>query len=186
MHHAFSPAGLPAGDRAKVAEMLQSRLIDVIDLAMSLKHAHWNVVGPDFMPAHELFDSHAASVRQIADEIAERIAAFGGIPNGLPGFIASRRDWDDYSLGRGVSSAHMGALDKVLDRVIAGHRLALSEIDAIDPITADLLTAQTRALEKQQWLLRAHMSNTSGELPTQEADSLLEAASAAATADPLS
>ena len=189
MQHAFTPAGLPTlptGDAAEVANILQDRLIDVIDLGLSLKHAHWNVVGPGFMPAHELFDSQADTARRMADEIAERIATFGAIPNGLPEFMVSRRHWDDYSLGWGVSSAHIGALDRVFNRVIAAHRFAITQIAPIDPVTADLLTAQARALEKQQSSLRAHLSNTSGKLPTEHAVTQLAAACAAATADPLS
>jgi DNA-binding ferritin-like protein len=67
MPHASSPAGLPTGDTAEVARILQDPLIDVSDLGSSLKHAHWGgVVGPDLMPTHELFESHADAVRPLA------------------------------------------------------------------------------------------------------------------------
>ena len=42
--------------RAKVAELLNARLADCIDLQTQTKQAHWNVKGPTFIALHELFD----------------------------------------------------------------------------------------------------------------------------------
>lgn len=66
MPYAFSPAGLPTGDTTDVAKILQDPRIDVIDLGLAVRHAHWSVVGPGFMPAHELFDSQADAARRMA------------------------------------------------------------------------------------------------------------------------
>lgn len=181
----FAPATLDEGTADKVNVMLQARLTSLVDLALTLKHIHWNVVGPGFIGVHEMLDEHVARVREMSDELAERIATLGGIPNGLPGHLAETRSWHDYALGRGVVEAHLGALDLVYDGVIGDHRRAIGEIEALDPVTEDVLTAQTGVLELQQWFVRAHLANTSGELPTSGASDELEAASAAATADPL-
>ncbi len=181
----FAPATLDEGTANKVNDMLQGRLDSLVDLALTLKHIHWNVVGPGFIGVHEMLDEHVTGVRDMSDELAERIATLGGIPNGLPGQLTERRTWDDYALGRGVVEAHLGALDVVYDGVIVDHRRALTEIEALDPVTEDLLIAQTGRLELQQWFVRAHLANTSGELPTTDAEDELDAASAAATADPL-
>lgn len=186
MQHAFSPSGLGSAEATKITEKLQERLTDLVDMGLSIKHAHWNVVGPDFLEAHELFDRQAGDIRTMADDIAERIATFGGIPNGLAGFVASTRTWSDYSLGRGVVAAHLGALDTVFDRVISSHRTAMLEIEQWDPVTADMLTTQIALLEKHQWFIRAFLQNTSGELPTEGSATQLDAAAAAATADHLS
>jgi starvation-inducible DNA-binding protein len=42
----FTVPGLKAEEGEKVAELLQSRLTALIDLSLTLKHVHWNVVGP--------------------------------------------------------------------------------------------------------------------------------------------
>jgi starvation-inducible DNA-binding protein len=185
MQHRYAPAGISTADAEHLTELLQERLYSLVDLTLTLKHVHWNVVGPGFIAVHEMLDEHVASVRAMSDELAERIATLGGIPNGLPGGLTRNRGWDDYSLGRGVVHAHLGALDMVYDGVIGGHRSAIKAAADIDPITEDLLIEQTRGLEMIQWFVRAHLQDTSGRLPTSEADSELDAAAAAATADHL-
>lgn len=185
MEHRFAPAGLSMKDAETLATHLQQRLDGLLDLAMTLKHAHWNVVGPGFMSVHEMFDDHVEQVRDMADQVAERIATLGGIPNGLPGGLVERRSWDDYDIGRAVVAGHLGALDKVYDGVISDHRAAIEAAESIDPITEDLLTAQTGKLELIQWFVRAHLENTSGELPTADEKTEVGAAAAAATANHL-
>lgn len=185
MQNRYTPSGIDQPDAAKLTEALQERLYALIDLGLTLKHIHWNVVGPGFIGVHEMLDDQVAAVRTMADEAAERIATMGGIPNGLPGGLTSSRSWEDYELGRGVVPAHLGALELLYDGVIAGHRDALAMSADIDPITEDMLVAQTRSLELFQWFVRAHLENTSGELPTTDAESQLDAAAAAATADHL-
>lgn len=185
MQYSFHPAGLEQSAVEKMGPILHDRLRGLLDLAMTLKHIHWNVIGPGFIAVHEMLDEHEADVRLMADAVAERIATFGGIPNGLPGHLARERSWDDYSIGRAVVAAHLGALDKVYDGVIEDHRTAIGETEKNDPVTADLLTGQTGKLELYQWFVRAHLANTSGELPTSEVETEVGAAAAAAVADPM-
>jgi starvation-inducible DNA-binding protein len=185
VQHRYSPAGLDAGEAEKITEILQERLYSMVDLGLTLKHVHWNVVGPGFVAVHEMLDEHVADVRLMSDDLAERIATLGGIPNGLPGGLTENRAWDDYALGRAVVPAHLGALDKVYDGVIRSHREAVATASDIDPITEDMLIEQTRKLEMFQWFVRAHLENTSGELPTVGEESELDAAAAAATAEHL-
>lgn len=172
-------------DAAEISDLLQDRLLGLLDLGMTLKHVHWNVVGPGFMSVHKLLDDQVAGVRDMADAVAERIATLGGIPSGLPGFLVDNRRWDDYSLGRAVVAAHLGGLDKVYEGVAGDHRAAIDKVEAKDPVTADMLTAQTGELELYQWFIRAHLENTSGELPTTGEETEVGAAAAAATADHL-
>ena len=185
MQHHYAPNGLAEEDARKIAEIVQGRLTSAVDLALTLKHVHWNVVGPGFIGVHEMIDDQVEGVRAIGDELAERIATLGGIPNGLPGFTVASRGWDDYALGRGVVAAHLGALDKVYDGVVGDFRAAIEEIDPIDKVTGDILVQHTAKLEMYQWFVRAHLENTSGELPTTGEETDLDAAAAAATADPL-
>lgn len=185
MESRFAPAGMQLSVADEINELLQARLDGLVDLGLTLKHVHWNVVGPGFIAVHEMLDDQVAGVRLMADEVAERIATLGGVPNGLPGGLVKRRDWDDYSIGRAVVPGHLGALDKVYDGVIADHRGAIDVTEPDDPVTADLLTGQTGKLELYQWFIRAHLENTSGELSTAGETTEIDAAAAAATADPL-
>jgi starvation-inducible DNA-binding protein len=181
----FAPAGLKPDEAEQVVEILQARLDSILDLGSTLKHIHWNVIGPDFIAVHEMIDDQVKGVRLGADAIAERIATLGGIPNGLAGGVVSRRTWEDYALGRAVAQAHLGALDLVYDGVIGGHRLAIDDTEQLDIVTNDMLVGQAGTLEQYQWFVRAHLENTSGRLATEGADGELDAAAEAATSDPL-
>ena len=185
MEHRYSPAGIEPDAAQQVSDLLQERLLAMLDLGLTLKHVHWNVVGPGFIGVHEMLDEHVASVRSMGDELAERIATLGGIPNGLPGHLARHRTWDDYALGRGVVAAHLGALERVYDGVIGGHRETLAKVEPLDVVSHDVPLSQTRQLEKLQWFVRAHIENTSGRLPPVGEETPLDAAAAAAVADPL-
>lgn len=160
----FTVPGLSEKDGGRVADILQERLSAYNDLHLTLKHIHWNVVGPNFIGVHEMIDPQVELVRGYADDAAERIAALGASPQGTPGAIEKHRTWDDYSVGRDSAQAHLAALDLVYDGLIADNRKAISEVGEIDPITEDLLIGQTGQLEKFQWFVRAHLENASGTL----------------------
>ena len=181
----FQPPGISSGAAEELGKILQGRLRGLLDLGLVLKHAHWNVVGPGFLAVHEMFDEQVREVRDMTDAVAERIALLGQIPNGLAGHLVEHRSWDDYSIGRAVVEAHLGALDKVYEGVIEDHRTAMDDAEKLDPVTADLLTAQTGRLEMLQWFIRGHIQNTSGELASADEETELGAAAAAAVFDPL-
>lgn len=96
----FLPAGLGREQSEQLVEILQGRLIALLDLGLTIKHVHWNVVGPHFIGVHQMLDPQAVRVGEIVDELAERITTLGGSPNGLAGAIVAQRSWDDYALGR--------------------------------------------------------------------------------------
>jgi starvation-inducible DNA-binding protein len=153
-------------DANELIALLQDRLNALNDMALTLKHIHWNVVGPHFIAVHTMLDPQVDAVRLMVDETAERIATLGGSPSGTPGALAAGRSWDDYSLGRADAIAHMGALDVVYAGVIEAHRRAIDTTEETDPVTQDLLIKQAGQLEQFQWFVRAHLENASGALST--------------------
>jgi len=161
----FTLPGLSQEKAGKVVKILQERLNSYNDLHLTLKHVHWNVVGPSFIGVHEMIDPQVDQVRLDADEVAERIAALGASPKGTVGAILTTRDWPDYPLGRDTVPAHLTALDKEYDRVIAENRQAMADVEELDLVTQDLLIGQTGQLEKFQWFLRAHLETASGTIP---------------------
>ncbi|MCE5288688.1 MAG: DNA starvation/stationary phase protection protein [Nocardiaceae bacterium] len=160
----FTIPGMTKKDGAKVAEILQKQLSTYNDLHLTLKHIHWNVVGPNFIGVHEMIDPQVVLVRGYADEAAERIAALGVSPQGTPGAIIKDRTWNDYSLGRDTVLAHLGALDVVYRGVIEDTRKAIADTEKLDPVTQDMLIGHAAELEKFQWFVRAHLENAGGEL----------------------
>lgn len=176
----FTVPGMDASAGAEVAAILQQRLNALNDLALTLKHVHWNVVGPHFIGVHEMIDPQVDVVRGYVDETAERIATLGSSVQGTPGAIVAGRTWADYSIGRADTIAHLGALDLVYQGVIADHRKAANDTEETDPVTNDMLIGQLHQLELFHWFIRAHLENASGTLAT--ADDTTEKAAAASGA----
>lgn len=183
MRHHYAPSGLDTGQAEKIAAILQERLASLLDLSLILKHIHWNVIGSGFVAIHELMDSQTDDVRVMIDAIAERISTLGGIAGGLASQVVEMRSVDDeYALGRAPVMAHLGALDKVYQRIGNGHREAIEQVSSLDAITEDLLISQTAHLEMNHWFIRAHLSDTDGRLITDGASTQLDAATTAAHA----
>jgi starvation-inducible DNA-binding protein len=160
----FTIPGLTDKQGAQLAELLQKQLSTYNDLHLTLKHIHWNVVGPNFIGVHEMIDPQVEAVRGYADEVAERIAALGASPQGTPGAIIKDRAWDDYSVGRDTVEAHLAALDLVYTGVIEDIRKAIEVTEELDPVTQDMLIDQAANLEKFQWFVRAHLESAGGKL----------------------
>lgn len=175
----YTVPGLDADDAKQIAQTLQERLTSLIDLQLTLKHVHWNVVGPNFIAVHELLDEHVEAVRGMTDAVAERIATLGHVPEGTPGAVVRSRTWDDYGLGRATAQEHLAALDLVYAGVIVDHRRAITAFDELDLVSQGLLIGQAEKLELHHWFVRAHLADASGGLPTADATHLREAAEAA-------
>lgn len=172
----YTVPGMKPDDAQLVAGLLQDRLNALNDLALTLKHIHWNVVGTHFIAVHTMLDPQVDAVREMVDTVAERIATLGGSPQGTPGAIVAQRRWDDYSLGRDDAIKHMAALDLVYAGVIEGHREAIDTTEEPDPVTQDLLIGQAGQLEMFQWFVRAHIETAGGELADADATSEVDAA----------
>lgn len=160
----FTAPGLENDIASKTIKLLDDRMVALLDLQLTLKHIHWNVVGPNFIGVHEMLDPQVESIREMTDTIAERIATLGGVPVGTPQSIVERRSWQDYSVGKGLVTEHLAALDKVYNGVNADHRKALEQLAELDPVSEDLITAQLAELEQFQWFVRAHIESDSGKL----------------------
>lgn len=174
----FTAPGLSSQHGQKVASRLQERLVGLIDLSLTLKHIHWNVVGPHFIAVHLMLDPQHDGVETMVDELAERIATLGGVPSGLPGRIVDARTWTDYRIDRADAIAHMGALDLVYQSVIEDHRAAITAVGDMDPISEDVLIGQTRTLEQYHWFVRSHLLDHAGGVSNAGAASELDAARA--------
>ena len=163
----FTIPGLSEKDGNKVADLLQKQLSTYNDLHLTLKHVHWNVVGPNFIGVHEMIDPQVELVRAYADEAAERIATLGRSPLGTPGAIINDRTWDDYSVERDTVQAHLAALDLVYTGVIEDTRKAIDTLDDLDLVSQDIMIEHSGELEKFQWFVRAHLENSGGQLANQ-------------------
>jgi starvation-inducible DNA-binding protein len=141
----------------KQAPLLQSTLVELIDLSLQGKQTHWNVVGPTFKPVHELLDEFVDAVRQSYDDVAERMTTIGVAPDGRSTTVADKTPLpqvDEGFLGdRAVVEAMADRIDTVSDRI----RKRADEIGEFDLASQDLLIEVLRGLEKYRWMFRAHL-----------------------------
>lgn len=164
----YTAPGLDRNKASQVIGILDDRMVSLIDMALTLKHVHWNVVGPNFIAVHEMLDPQTNAIRAMVDETAERIATLGGMPVGTPGALVQRRSWDDYKLGRALVDDHLAELDNAYSGIIADHRSACSDLGSLDPVSEDMMLGQLRALEQFQWFVRAHLERPSGQIQNAE------------------
>ena len=176
----YTVPGMTTKEGGEIAAILQDRLNALTDLHLTLKHVHWNVVGPQFIAVHQMLDPQVDAVRAMSDALAERIATLGASPVGTPGALVTQRSWDDYSLGRAGAIEHLGALDMVYQGVIEDHREAIEKTGDPDPVTEDILIGQAGELELFHWFVRAHLEDPGGHLATASAST--ERSAAAKTA----
>ncbi len=160
----YTTPGLTLDEGKAVIDLLDNRLVALIDLTLTLKHIHWNVVGPAFIGVHEMLDTQHAAVQRMVDSLAERIATLGGSPQGTPGHVVEGRTWDDYELGRATTTDHLRELDSVYEGVITSHRDVEKKMADLDPVTDDILIGQIADLEQFHWFIRAHLETAAGEL----------------------
>lgn len=163
----------------KTAKLLQERLSSLIDLSLTLKHIHWNVVGTNFIGVHQMLDPQYEAVSQMVDEMAERIAALGDEPIGTPGFVAKNRGWEDYNINRASTMEHLAALNKVYEGVLSSHRETMDKLEELDMVSQDLVIGQLNQLENFHWFVRAHLEDNEGHLISDKARTLKGAASSA-------
>jgi starvation-inducible DNA-binding protein len=176
----YTVPGMKPDSAETVIALLQDRLNALSDLSLTLKHVHWNVVGPNFIGVHEMLDPQVDAVRVMVDDTAERIATLGGSPVGTPGALVAQRTWDDYSIGRAGTLEHLAALDVVYAGVIEAQREAIETTEELDQVTQDMLIEQSGQLEQFHWFVRAHLENADGSLTTAGAKTEKSAAKRAA------
>lgn len=138
-----------------LAQNLQKILVDLIELHLQSKQAHWNLVGTNFRDLHLQLDDIVDIAREAADTIAERMRALDAIPDGRTDTVAATTTVPAAPAGL-VGTADI--VDIITDRIYATVdtvRAVHDEVDAADPSTADLLHSIITDLEKQAWMLKS-------------------------------
>lgn len=143
---------LSGGDQKATGEALQEALVDLIDLSLVAKQAHWNVTGRHFKPVHEQLDEVVDVARQYTDEVAERAVSLGVNPDGRARTVAGNTEVPQLDAGYLGDDKVVAAVTEALTQMIARFRERIAATDATDLVTQDLLIQITAALEKQHWM----------------------------------
>lgn len=147
--------GIGKESRRRISDQLVQVLSDTYTLLVKTHVYHWNVVGPIFLPLHELTEKHYQDLFEAADTVAERIRALGhptplSFDEMLPKTIVDE-ETANRSAG-GMVAYLVEDHEKLCKRI----RTAAAEADEVqDFVTHDMLTARLNFHEKAIWMLRA-------------------------------
>ena len=143
---------LSADARRVTGEALQDSLIDLIDLALVSKQAHWNLTGRHFRPIHLQLDDVVDLARAHADVVAERAVAIGVNPDGRAHTVADTTKLHQLEAGYLQDDKVVAVITDVLVDMIKRFRARVTATDKSDLMTQDLLIKVTQDLEKQHWM----------------------------------
>ncbi len=141
--------------RDEVVSQLQGCLVNLIDLSLQAKQAHWNLLGRMFHPFHKQLDEIVDAARTGSDDVAERIATLGVAADGRAETVSEQSSLDSFPEGRiSVEKAVTLTADR-LQSTIQRLRQAIQATDDADPVSQDLLIGITSELEKHLWMVQS-------------------------------
>jgi starvation-inducible DNA-binding protein len=134
---------------------LQQVLVDMIELHLQGKQAHWNVVGSNFRDLHEQLDELVDFARAGSDTIAERMRALRTAADGRTDTVAASTTLPQFPPYERSTADVVDLISTRVYAAIATLRGVHDTVDAEDPTTADVLHQLIDGLEKLAWLISA-------------------------------
>jgi starvation-inducible DNA-binding protein len=145
--------GFAASDQ--LSANLQKVLVDLIELSLQGKQAHWNVVGTNFRDTHLQLDEIIEAAREFADTVAERMRALHALPDGRSDVVAETTTLPEIPQGEIATTEVIDLMTERLDAVTATCREVHDDVDDEDPTSADILHAVLERLEQLSWMVSA-------------------------------
>ncbi|MFF9511776.1 Dps family protein [Streptomyces sp. NPDC014724] len=139
----------------QLTRALQQIVVDLVELHLQGKQAHWNVVGHNFRDLHLQLDQIVDDARESADVVAERMRALGTLPDGRSDTVAASTTLPAFPEGELSVSAVVDLVTARLRATVDTVRTHHDQIDSEDPATADLLHTIIDSLEKHAWMVSA-------------------------------
>ncbi|WP_193128581.1 Dps family protein [Gulosibacter sediminis] len=140
---------------ASLTDDLQRVHIDLIELHLQGKQAHWNVVGKNFRDLHRQLDEIVQSAREFSDEVAERMRALHAIPDGRSGTVAKNTTLPEFPAGEVDTADTIDLITERLETTVGTLRDVHDNVDEQDPTSADLLHAIIQRFEQLAWMVSA-------------------------------
>ncbi|MGF1554457.1 MAG: Dps family protein [Paracoccaceae bacterium] len=143
--------------RARTTEALQSTLFELLALRQHVHQMHWNVVGKEFYQLHEFYAELYGSLDEYIDMVGGRMATLGAPTDARPSQVVA---------GAGLEEPPTGYIEGVpdsIEAVLVNYATVSDRLEARiasfeeDMLTQDLLIGLARAIQKDAWMLRAHV-----------------------------
>jgi starvation-inducible DNA-binding protein len=139
----------------QLSENLQKVLVDLVELHVQGKQAHWNVVGKNFRDLHLQLDEIIADARLFADELAERMRALHAVPDGRSATVAGTTSLTPFPMGTVSTTDTVRLVVDMLGAAVGTMRDVHDQVDEEDPVTADILHGIIEKLEQYAWMVDA-------------------------------
>ncbi|OUZ10575.1 DNA starvation/stationary phase protection protein [Aeromicrobium sp. PE09-221] len=152
---------------AKMAEQLQQLHVDLIDLHIVGKQAHWNVVGKNFRDLHLQLDEVVDAAREFSDTVAERMRAIYITPDGRIKTVAAQSSLPEFPADEVDTTETVDLITGALYAVAATARRIHDDVDAEDPTTADIIHNILERIEQLAWMIDAENRVANQSLPRQ-------------------
>jgi starvation-inducible DNA-binding protein len=148
--HAAHP---PFQASQQLADHLQQLHVDLIDLHLQGKQAHWNVVGKNFRDLHLQLDEIVEAAREFSDTVAERMRAIYVTPDGRAATVAAKSSLASFPADEIDTGETVDLITAALYATARTARRIHDDVDDEDPTTADLLHAILERIEQLAWML---------------------------------
>ena len=146
----------------------QAVLVDLIELHVQGKQAHWNIVGTNFRDLHLQLDEIIEAARTFADEMAERMRALHALPDGRSSTVSKSTSLAEFPAGLINTKDAIDKIVAALDAAVGTMRKVHDEVDEEDPTTADLLHAFIAKFEQFAWMVNAETMRATADVSTPE------------------
>jgi starvation-inducible DNA-binding protein len=147
----------PVATAGRATEILQAALVELIDLSLQGKQAHWAVTGPMFKPVHEHLDAIVDDLRTAYDDVAERMAALVVPPDGRLATLIAATPVEPLPAGwqpdAEVVARMLGRLEALSGR-LGGW---IDELGELDAVSQDMLIGIRHGIDKHAWMLRVQV-----------------------------
>ena len=142
---------------SRTTEILQAALVELIDLSLQGKQAHWTVTGPLFKPVHEHLDAIVDEVRVAYDDVAERMAALEVAPDGRLATLIATTPVDPMPAGWQADADVVARMLQRLEGLSGRLGAWIDELGDLDPVSQDMLIGIRHGIDKHAWMLRVQV-----------------------------
>ena len=139
----------------ELSNNLQAVLVDLIELGIQGKQAHWNVVGTNFRDMHLQLDEIIEVARALSDEVAERMRALEVLPDGRSETVTKTTSLPKFPADQVDTSQVTDLIVERLNAVAETCRRVHDPVDEADPTTADILHTVIEKVEQYAWMVGA-------------------------------
>ncbi len=139
----------------ELANNMQAVLVDLIELGIQGKQAHWNVVGTNFRDMHLQLDEIIDVARALSDQVAERMRALEVLPDGRSETVTKTTSLAKFPADQVDTGQVTDLIVERLDAVAATCHRVHDDVDEADPTTADILHAVIEKVEQYSWMVGA-------------------------------